>query len=65
MPVTPVLWLVLILRAVWSAIYALTIINFIRLRQMLTPDNLQSRVNTTARMIAWGVARPSAACWRR
>jgi hypothetical protein len=29
-------------------------INGITLRQELTPDRLQSRVNTTARMLGWG-----------
>lgn len=32
----------------------LVIINGITLRQRLTPDRLQGRVNVTARMIAWG-----------
>ncbi len=40
----------------WNAIYTLIIINGISLRQMVTPDHLQSRVNATARMIAWGGA---------
>lgn len=33
---------------------SLVIINGITLRQRLTPDRLQGRVNVTARMIAWG-----------
>jgi predicted MFS family arabinose efflux permease len=33
---------------------SLVIINGITLRQQLTPDRLQGRVNVTARMIAWG-----------
>ena len=44
----------LLLYALWSACYSLTIINGISLRQMVTPDHLLSRVNATARMIAWG-----------
>lgn len=40
--------------AVWSAAWTLTILNGITARQALTPDHLQSRVGTTARMIAWG-----------
>jgi MFS family permease len=40
----------------WDASHTLIIINGIALRQMVTPDHLQSRVNTTARMIAWGGA---------
>jgi hypothetical protein len=38
----------------WDATHTLIIINGIALRQQVTPDQLQSRVNTTARMIAWG-----------
>ncbi len=30
------------------------IVNGIVARQVVTPDHLQSRVNTTARLIAWG-----------
>jgi hypothetical protein len=30
------------------------VINGIALRQQVMPDHLQARVNTTARMIAWG-----------
>ncbi|MBA2680243.1 MAG: MFS transporter [Ktedonobacteraceae bacterium] len=44
----------LLLYGLWDACYTLTIINGISLRQMVTPDHLQGRVNTTARMIAWG-----------
>jgi MFS family permease len=40
----------------WDATHTLVIINGIALRQQVTPDHLQSRVNTTARMIAWGGA---------
>jgi hypothetical protein len=32
----------------------LLIVNGIVTRQVITPDRLQSRVNTTARLIAWG-----------
>ena len=35
----------------WNVCYSLTIINGISLRQQVTPDHLQSRVNTTARML--------------
>ncbi len=34
--------------------FMLIVINGISLRQIVTPDHLQSRVNATARMIAWG-----------
>jgi MFS family permease len=42
--------------AIWSVVFTLVIVNAITLRQTVTPDDLQSRVNTTARMIAWGGA---------
>lgn len=38
----------------WQGMYTLVILNGIVVRQQLTPDHLQARVNTTARMIAWG-----------
>lgn len=40
--------------AVFQAASTLTIMNGIIVRQTLAPDHLQSRVNTTARMITWG-----------
>jgi len=39
---------------VWGAASALNIANGVALRQQLTPDRLQGRVNVTARMIAAG-----------
>ncbi len=42
------------LYARWSAARTLIIINGITLRRQVVPDHLQSRVNATARMIAWG-----------
>lgn len=38
----------------WMMCYTLVIVNTISLRQVVTPDHLQSRVNASARMIAWG-----------
>jgi MFS family permease len=40
--------------ACWMFCYSMVTINGIALRQELTPDRLQSRVNTTARMLGWG-----------
>ncbi|MFD9334984.1 MFS transporter [Streptomyces sp. NPDC060028] len=40
--------------AAWQASNTLVSLNGIVIRQRLTPDHLQARVNTTARMIAWG-----------
>jgi MFS family permease len=42
----------LVLMFAWSAAQMLVIVNGIALRQVATPDHLQSRVNVTARMIA-------------
>lgn len=39
---------------VWSAGNVVVILNGISLRQQVTPDHLQARVNTTGRMVAWG-----------
>jgi MFS family permease len=41
----------MIFYCLWNACYSLTIINGISLRQLVTPAHLQSRVNTTARML--------------
>ncbi|GAB2651239.1 MFS transporter [Kribbella swartbergensis] len=38
----------------WSFTNTLTVINGIAARQLVTPLELQARVNTTARMVAWG-----------
>ncbi|MCR1782715.1 MFS transporter [Nocardioides carbamazepini] len=38
----------------WAFSNTLVILNGIAARQRVTPDHLQARVNTTARMIAWG-----------
>lgn len=48
------LWVGLAALAGFQACVTITILNGISARQVLTPDHLQSRVNTTARMIAWG-----------
>lgn len=40
--------------AVWGLASTLVILNGISTRQQLTPDALQARVNTSARMLAWG-----------
>ncbi|MGL5824730.1 MAG: MFS transporter [Nocardioides sp.] len=52
--ITPSLGIALPIYLLWAATWVLTIINGISTRQLATPDHLQSRVNTTARMIAWG-----------
>ncbi|WP_165436193.1 MFS transporter [Amycolatopsis suaedae] len=40
--------------ALWQASNTLVVLNGILVRQRVTPDELQGRVNTTGRMIAWG-----------
>jgi len=50
----PNLWLGIVLLGCWALCNTLIVINGIALRQQVTPDQLQARVNTTARMIAWG-----------
>ncbi|WP_235735241.1 MFS transporter [Nocardioides alcanivorans] len=44
----------LALLVVWSCSSTLVILNGIAARQRVTPDHLQARVNTTARLVAWG-----------
>lgn len=39
---------------VWGLASTLVVLNGISTRQQLTPDHLQARVNTSARMLAWG-----------
>lgn len=41
--------------ALWGVAYQLVIINAVTYRQTVTPEHLLSRVNTSARMISWGV----------
>jgi hypothetical protein len=40
--------------SLYELAYVMVITTGITVRQMLTPDHLQARVNTTGRMIAWG-----------
>jgi hypothetical protein len=39
----------------WGLSYQLVIINALNYRQQVTPEHLLSRVNTAARMLAWGL----------
>lgn len=50
----PGIVLAVLLYALWAAAWVLVNVNGISARQLVTPDELQGRVNTTARMIAWG-----------
>ncbi|RCV48683.1 MFS transporter, partial [Marinitenerispora sediminis] len=44
--------------ALWGAAYSVVVINAVSYRQQVSPDHLQSRVNTTARMLSWGLGQP-------
>lgn len=44
----------LFLLGCWGAVVSLVVLNGISSRQEVTPASMQSRVNTTARMVAWG-----------
>ncbi len=52
--ITGVLVVSLMLLVVYQAANTMIVVNGIVVRQSVTPDHLQSRVNTTARMIAMG-----------
>ena len=52
--ITGVLVVSLLLLVVYQAANTMIVVNGIVVRQSVTPDHLQSRVNTTARMIAMG-----------
>ncbi|SDF73770.1 Predicted arabinose efflux permease, MFS family [Lentzea fradiae] len=52
-------WLPVCAAAVyWGAAGAAVVINGITYRQQVCPEELRSRVNTTARMLAWGLGQP-------
>ncbi|MDG4823622.1 MFS transporter [Asanoa sp. WMMD1127] len=42
----------------WAIVYSMVVLTAITLRQRVTPDRLQSRVNTAGRMISFGVGWP-------
>jgi hypothetical protein len=42
----------------WGAAYMLVVINSITYRQQVTPEHLMSRVNTTGRMLSFGLGWP-------
>jgi MFS family permease len=52
-------WMVVaLLLTLWAVVYSMVILNSITLRQRVTPDRLQSRVNTAGRMVSFGVGWP-------
>ncbi|GAA0211399.1 MFS transporter [Saccharothrix mutabilis subsp. mutabilis] len=55
-------WVAAMVAAVaWGAAHSTVVINAITYRQQVCPPDMQSRVNTTARMIAWGLGQPAGA----
>jgi predicted MFS family arabinose efflux permease len=45
----------------WGVVYSVVVVNAITLRQRVTPDRLQSRVNTAGRMLSFGGGWPTGA----
>jgi MFS family permease len=47
-----------VLVVAWGAAYMMVVVNAITYRQQVTPDRLMSRVNTTGRMLSFGLGWP-------
>ncbi len=45
----------------WGTAHSTVVLNAITYRQRMCPPELQSRVNTTARMLSWGLGQPAGA----
>lgn len=45
----------------WGTAHATVVLNAITFRQQVCPDGMQARVNTTARMLSWGIGMPAGA----
>ena len=54
-PVWHTWWLGALSLLTWSVAYTMVFINTITYRQEVTPDHLLGRVNTSGRMLAWGM----------
>lgn len=54
-PVFPVGLALLLL---WELTYTMITVNSITIRQLVTPDRLQGRVNATGRLLGWGLGWP-------
>ncbi|HEY6597262.1 MAG TPA: MFS transporter [Asanoa sp.] len=50
-----------VLLGLWAVAYSIVVLNSITLRQRVTPDRLQSRVNTAGRMLSFGLGWPTGA----
>jgi MFS family permease len=48
----------LTLLVLWELTYTMVTVNTITIRQLVTPDHLQGRVNATGRLLGWGLGWP-------
>jgi hypothetical protein len=51
-------WGALLAASCWGAAHSVVVLNAITYRQQVSPHEMQARVNTTGRMLAWGVGQP-------
>ncbi|MEU3641774.1 MFS transporter [Lentzea sp. NPDC034063] len=54
-------WLAVLSTALWGLTSTIVIVNGITVRQLITPDHLQGRVNLVGRMMTFGVGQPAGA----
>ncbi|HET6214344.1 MAG TPA: MFS transporter [Micromonosporaceae bacterium] len=54
-------WAAALAGGIWYVAYMITALSTLTLRQQVTPDRLQSRVNATARMLVFGLGWPAGA----
>lgn len=54
-PLPTAWWLASIALLAWSVAYTLVVVNAISYRQEVSPEPLLGRINTTARMLSWGL----------
>ncbi|EID54076.1 MFS transporter [Saccharomonospora xinjiangensis] len=47
--------------ACWGLSHSVVVVGAVTYRALLSPDDMQARVNTTGRMLAWGVGHPAGA----
>ncbi len=51
-------WLAVLSVALWGLTSTIVIVNGLTVRQLMTPDHLQGRVNLVGRMVSFGVGQP-------
>lgn len=54
-PLLQTWWVAAIMLTAWASSYIMIFINSVSYRQEVTPEELLGRVNTTGRMLAWGL----------